>query len=165
MKKMYIKSNFKAMFFKPTTNGQSNKGFLLPSTFVSKGLSAPALGLYTCIKALKYIPRPGVRWAFTGPLVLWLFDPSVIHFMVEIFCLMVIHQRSRKTQFATIKLMIYLPKWQFLIQLSTFKGKYNLLIWHCLFIETLHTARRTSHWLKNEIKSVGHHTHFHGNAT
>ena len=40
------------MFFKPTTNGQSNKGFLLPSTFVSKGLSAPALGLYTCIKAL-----------------------------------------------------------------------------------------------------------------
>ena len=28
-------------------------------------------GLYTCIKALKYIPGPGVRWAFTGPLVLW----------------------------------------------------------------------------------------------
>ena len=33
------------------------------------------------------------------------------------------------------------------------------------FIETLHTARRTSHWMKNEIKSVGHRTHCHGNAT
>ena len=43
------------------TNGQSDKGFLLTSTFVPKGLSAPALGLYTCIKALKYIPGPGVR--------------------------------------------------------------------------------------------------------
>ena len=31
--------------------------------------------------------------------------------------------------------------------------------------ETLHTARRMSHWVKNEIKSVGHHTHCHGNAT
>ena len=40
---------------------QSNKGFLLTSTFVPKGLSAPALGLYAYIKALKYIPGPGVR--------------------------------------------------------------------------------------------------------
>ena len=39
----------------------SDKGFLLTSTFVPKTLSAPALGLYTCIKALKYIPGPGVR--------------------------------------------------------------------------------------------------------
>ena len=38
------------------TNGQKDKGFLLTSTFVPNGLSAPALGLYTCIKALKYIP-------------------------------------------------------------------------------------------------------------
>ena len=46
------------------TNWQSDKGFLLISTFVPKGLSVPALGLYfvpTCIKALKHIPRPGVR--------------------------------------------------------------------------------------------------------
>ena len=57
---------------KLATNGQSAKGFLLTSTFVPKGLSAPALGLYTCIKALKYIPGPGIRRAFTGPLVLWL---------------------------------------------------------------------------------------------
>ena len=56
---------------KLATSGQSDKGFLLTSTFVPKGLSAPALGLYICIKALKYIPGRGVRWAFTGPLVLW----------------------------------------------------------------------------------------------
>ena len=60
MKKMYIKSDFKAFFFKPATNGQrSDMSFLLASTFVPKGLSAPALGLY--IKALKYIPGPAVR--------------------------------------------------------------------------------------------------------
>ena len=56
--KIGLKSNF---FFKTATNGQSDKGFLLTSTFVPKGLSALALGLYTCIKALKYIPGPGVR--------------------------------------------------------------------------------------------------------
>ena len=56
---------------KLATNGQSESGFLLASTFVLKGLSAPVLGLYTCIKALKYIPGPGVRRSFTGPLVLW----------------------------------------------------------------------------------------------
>ena len=49
------------MVLKLATNGQSDKGFLLASTFIPKGLSAPALGLYTCIKALKYIPGPGVR--------------------------------------------------------------------------------------------------------
>ena len=69
--KIYLKSYFKEIVFKLATNGQNDKGFLLTSTFVRKGLSAPALGLYTCIKALKYIPGPGVRWAFTGPLVLW----------------------------------------------------------------------------------------------
>ena len=46
---------------KLATNRQSEKGFLLTSTFVPKDLSAPALGLYTHIKALKYIPGPGVR--------------------------------------------------------------------------------------------------------
>ena len=69
---MCIKSYFKEIVLKLATNGQSDQGFLLTSTFVSKRLSAPARGLYTCIKALKYIPGPGVRWAFTGPLVLWL---------------------------------------------------------------------------------------------
>ena len=69
--KMCLKSYFKEIVLKLASNGQSDKGFLLTSTFVPKGLSAPALGLYTCIKALNYIPGPGVRWAFTGPLVLW----------------------------------------------------------------------------------------------
>ena len=46
---------------KVATNGQSDEGFLFTSTFVPKGLSAPALGLYTCIKALKYIPGSGGR--------------------------------------------------------------------------------------------------------
>ena len=72
--KTCIKSDFKEIILKFATNGQSDKGFLLTSTFVPKGLTAPALGLYTCIKikALKYIPGPGVRWALTGPLALWL---------------------------------------------------------------------------------------------
>ena len=69
--KMCINSDFEEIILKLATNRQSDKGFLLTSTFVPKGLSAPALGLYTCIKALKYIQGPGVRWAFTGPLVLW----------------------------------------------------------------------------------------------
>ena len=73
--KMFLKSYFKEVL-KLVTNGQSDKGFLLTSTFVPKGLSAPALGVYTCIKALKYIPGPGVRWAFTGPLVLWFLWPK-----------------------------------------------------------------------------------------
>ena len=59
--KTCIKSYFKEIVLKLATNGRSDKGFLLTSTFVPKGLSAPALGLYTCIKALKYIPGPSVR--------------------------------------------------------------------------------------------------------
>ena len=59
--KTCIKSDFKEIVLKLAINGQSDKGFLLTRTFVPKGLSAPALGLYTCIKALKCIPGPGVR--------------------------------------------------------------------------------------------------------
>ena len=58
---MCLKSDFGEIILKLVTNGQSDKGFLFTSTFVPKGLSAPALGLYTFIKALKYIPGPGVR--------------------------------------------------------------------------------------------------------
>ena len=71
---IYMWKNMKkhlGIVLKLATNGQSDKGFLLTLTFVPKGLSALALGLYTCIKALKYVPGPGFRWAFTGPLVLW----------------------------------------------------------------------------------------------
>ena len=59
--KTCIKSDFKDIVLKLAINGQSNKGFLLISTFVPKELTAPGLRLYTCIKALKYIPGPGVR--------------------------------------------------------------------------------------------------------
>ena len=58
---MSIKSDFEEIILKLATNGQSDKDFLLISTFVPKGLSAPALGLYTCIEASQYIPGPGVR--------------------------------------------------------------------------------------------------------
>ena len=59
--KMSLKSYFKEIVLKLATNGHSDEGFLLTSTFVPKGLSAPVLGLYTCIKTLTYIPGPGVR--------------------------------------------------------------------------------------------------------
>ena len=36
---------------KLATDGRSDKAFLLRSKFVPWGLSAPALGLYTCIKS------------------------------------------------------------------------------------------------------------------
>ena len=42
-------------FFKLAPNGQSDKAFLLTSNFCLKGLSAPAMGLYTCIKSLKNV--------------------------------------------------------------------------------------------------------------
>ena len=61
----------------------SNDGVLFTSTFVSKELSAPSLGLYTCIKALRYIPGTGVRWAFTVPLVLWF---SIISTEIPLIC-------------------------------------------------------------------------------
>ena len=50
---MCLKSYFKEIVLKLATNGQSDKGFLLTSTFVPKGLATPALGLYTCIKSFK----------------------------------------------------------------------------------------------------------------
>ena len=60
---MCLKSNFKEIVLKLATNGQSDKAFLLTSTFVLNGLSPPALGLYTCIKALQYIPGLGDHWS------------------------------------------------------------------------------------------------------
>ena len=53
MEKMYIKSDFKAIFLKPTTNGQSNKGFLLTSKVCSQGVVCPcprAIYIYKIIK-------------------------------------------------------------------------------------------------------------------
>ena len=48
-----IKSDFKEIFLKLATNDQSDKVFLLTSKFCPKRLSAPAPGLYTCIKSRK----------------------------------------------------------------------------------------------------------------
>ena len=42
--KMCIKSDFEKIILKLAPNGQSDKGFLLTSTFVPTGLSAPAWG-------------------------------------------------------------------------------------------------------------------------
>ena len=53
MKKMYLKLYFRAIFFKPATNGQSDKGLLLRLKVVPKWLSALTSGLYTYIKSLK----------------------------------------------------------------------------------------------------------------
>ena len=69
--KMCIKSDLREIIFKFATNGKEKKLFCCHQDFVIKGFSAPALGLYTCIKALKYISGPGVRLAFIVPLVLW----------------------------------------------------------------------------------------------
>ena len=41
MKKMYIISDFKAIFVKPATNGQSDKGFLLTSKVCPQGVFCP----------------------------------------------------------------------------------------------------------------------------
>ena len=53
MKKMYIKSDFKAMFFSLQQMSKVIRAFCWQQTFVSKGSFALAPGLYTCIKSLK----------------------------------------------------------------------------------------------------------------
>ena len=52
-KKTCIKSDFKEIVLKLTTNGQSDKGFLLTSTFVPQGVVCPcpwAIYMYKSIK-------------------------------------------------------------------------------------------------------------------
>ena len=44
MKKMYTKSDFKAICLKPATNGQSDMGFLLTSKVCPKGVVCPCPG-------------------------------------------------------------------------------------------------------------------------
>ena len=93
--KMCIKSDFEQIILKPATYGQREKAFLLSSKFWPQWIVCPyrsyihmvtheknvyKIGLYTCIKALKYIPGPGVRGAFTGPLVLWFYKSQLSFF-------------------------------------------------------------------------------------
>ena len=75
---MCLKSYCKKIVLKLATNRQSDEGFLFTSTFVPKELSAPALGLYTCIKALKYIPVSVYRT--TGPMVFYNISRNSIKF-------------------------------------------------------------------------------------
>ena len=70
--KMCLKSYCKEIVLKLATNGQSDKGFLLTSTVVSKGLSASALGLYIFIKSIKIYTRSRCQvsvYRTTGPLI------------------------------------------------------------------------------------------------
>ena len=56
----------KETVLKLPTNWQSDNGFLLLKNFVLYVLSVPTLG--KCLKAFKYVSRPDVRRAFSGPL-------------------------------------------------------------------------------------------------
>ena len=117
---------FKEIVLKLATNGQSDKGFLLTSTFVPKGLSAPALGLCTCTKALKYIPGPGVRWAFTGPLVLWYFIYCNISFSG------VVQQRPVHEEWSMLKKIVKESNERYILAMSREKGpKYREWSFEC----------------------------------
>ena len=53
-KKMYIKSDFKAFFFKPAINRQSDKGFLLTSKVCPQGVVCSCPGaIYVVIIDIK----------------------------------------------------------------------------------------------------------------
>ena len=55
MKKMYIKSDFKAIFFKPATNEQSDKGFLSTSKVRTQGFVCPCPGAIYIYKIIKNV--------------------------------------------------------------------------------------------------------------
>ena len=62
MKKMHIKLDFKAMFFKPTTNGKSDKGFLLTSKVYPQRLICPCPGTIYIYKIIKNVYK--IRFVF-----------------------------------------------------------------------------------------------------
>ena len=55
MENMYIKSDFKANFFKPATNGQSDKGLLLTSKVRPQGVVCPCPGAIYIHKIIKNV--------------------------------------------------------------------------------------------------------------
>ena len=63
-KKMYIKLDFKAIFFKPATNGQSDKGFLMTSKVCLQGVVCPCLGAIYIYKIIKNVYK--IRFLFLG---------------------------------------------------------------------------------------------------
>ena len=60
--KMYIKSDSKANFFKPATNGQSDKGFLLTSKVCPQGVVCPCPGAIYIYKIIKNVYK--IRFLF-----------------------------------------------------------------------------------------------------
>ena len=78
MKKMCIKSDFKDIVLKLATNGQNDKGFLLTSTFVPKGLSACPGDVYMYKSIIIYTrTRCQVSvYRTTGPLVYFSNSPG-----------------------------------------------------------------------------------------
>ena len=69
---MCLKSYFKAIVLELATNGQSDKGFLLTSTLVPKGLSAPSPGAIFMYKSIQIYTRTRCQvsvYRTTDPLV------------------------------------------------------------------------------------------------
>ena len=62
MKTMYIKSDFKAIFFKSATNGQSDKGLLLSSKVCPQGVVCPCPGAIYIYKIIKNVYK--IRFFF-----------------------------------------------------------------------------------------------------
>ena len=60
--KMYIKSDFKAIFFKPATNGQSDKCCLLTSKVCPQGVVCPCPGAIYIYKVIKNVYK--IRFLF-----------------------------------------------------------------------------------------------------
>ena len=85
--------------------GKAKRPFCYHPNFVPKGLSAPALGLYTCIKTLKYIAGPGVRLAFTGPLITWV--KFIICFPMK-YCDFSVKSKSILPLVVTSEIMIFI---------------------------------------------------------
>ena len=62
MKKMYIKLDYKAIVFKPATNGQSDKGFLLISKVCPQGVVCPCIRAIYIYKIIKNVYK--IRFLF-----------------------------------------------------------------------------------------------------
>ena len=73
--KTCIKSDFKEIVLKLAANGQSDKGFLLTSTFIPNGVFCPCPGAIYMYKSIKIYTRTRCQvsvYRTTGPLVVFL---------------------------------------------------------------------------------------------
>ena len=62
LKRMYIKSDFKAILFKSALNGQSDKGFLLTSKVCPQGVDCPCPGAIYIYKIIRNVYK--IRFLF-----------------------------------------------------------------------------------------------------